>query len=210
MERNVSRVAAACALVLVTGCLGRTPRPVFYTLTPAVPPPVLNASDDPIMLAVGPASLPSYLDRPQIATRTGARVSFDEYRRWAAPLESELLRVLGANLSGLLRTDRVAIYPTEPRFAIDYRISLQVERFDGSPDGDVVLQARWAIMQPRALQAAAIGFSDIRQAVDGSDDDAFVQAHSAAAGALAAEIAERLGTLTGLPVGTIPITRTLD
>ena len=195
MRTPGSRIAAAAALLVLSSCLGRTPAPVFYTLSAVVPPVAVEADDDPIALAVGPATLPSYLDRPQLVTRSGNRLSYDQYRRWAAPLESELLRVLGADLGALLRTDRVVIYPTEPRFAVDYRVSLQVEQFDGSPGADVVLQARWAITKPRAEKPAAIGFSKIHQPAPGGDDDGFVQAHSEAVGALSREIAARLRSL---------------
>lgn len=190
------RLAALLAPLLLFACLGRTPSPVFYTLSAVVPSEGALVGDEAPTLAVGPASLPSYLDRPQIATRTGNRVSYDEYRRWAAPLESELLRVLGANLGALMLTDRVAIYPTEPRVPVDYRVALQVERFDGAPGDDVVLQARWSITRPRAANAVAIGFSQIRQPVSGGGDDAYVDAYSDAVGALSREIAERM---RGLP-----------
>jgi len=195
MSPTGSRVAAALALLVLSSCLGRTPAPVFYTLSVVVPPVAAGADDDPITLAVGPATLPSYLDRPQLVTRVGNRLSYDEYRRWASPLESELLRVLGADLGALLRTDRVAIYPTQPRLAVDYRVLLQVEQFDGSPGSEVVLRVRWSITQPRAKKPAAIGFSKIHQPAPAGDEDGFVRAHSEAVGALSREIAARLRSL---------------
>ncbi len=195
MGTTGSRVAAGLALLMLSSCLGRTPAPVFYTLSAVIPPAAAGANDDPITLAVGPATLPSYLDRSQLVTRVGNRLSYDQYRRWAAPLESELLRVLGADLGALLHTDRVAIYPTEPSVAVDYRVLLQVEQFDGSPGSEVVLQARWSITRPRAEKPAAIGFSKIHQPAPGGDGDRFVQAHSEAVGALSREIAARLRSL---------------
>ena len=166
-----SRTAGALALLLLAGCLSRTPVPVFYTLTAVESPIAATAETDGPALAVGPASLPRYLDRPQIATRQGSRVSYAPYNRWAATLESELLRVMGANLGRLLRTERVVVYPAEPRFPVAYRVTVEVEQFDGDPGGGVVLRARWAIARPRASKAAAIGSSEIRQPVASADDD---------------------------------------
>ncbi len=190
-----SRTAGALVLLSLAGCLSRTPVPVFYTLTAVEPPVAAGAGSDGLALAVGPASLPRYLDRPQIVTRQGNRVSYAEYRRWAATLESELLRVMGANLGSLLRTNRVVVYPLEPRFPVAYRVTVQVEQFDGNPGDAVVLQARWAIARPRASEPAAIGSSEIRQPVASAGDDDFVQAHSEAVGALSREIADRIRSL---------------
>jgi len=188
-----SRTAGAVVLLLLAACLGRTPAAVFYTLTPVEP--ATGAGADGVALAVGPAVLPSYLDRPQIVTRQGSRVSYAQFSRWAAPLESELLRVMGANLGSLLRTDRVVVYPAEPRFPVAYRIRLQVEQFDGGPGGEVVLQVRWAIARPRSSEPEVIGASEIRQPVASAADDDLVQAHSEAVGALSREIAERIRSL---------------
>ncbi|MBW2281512.1 MAG: membrane integrity-associated transporter subunit PqiC [Deltaproteobacteria bacterium] len=197
MGRFTSRAAGIVAGLLLTGCLGRTPAPVFYTLT-VVEPTVTTAAggaDGPV-LAIGPAILPSYLDRPQLVSRQGNRVSYAQYSRWAAPLESELLRVMGANLGSLLRTNRVVVYPAEPRLPVAFRIRLQVEQFDGSPGGEVVLNVRWAIARPSSKEPDVIGASEIRQPVAGSEDDDLVDAHSQAVGALSREIAERIRSLS--------------
>ena len=190
-----SRTTGVFALLLLAGCLSRTPVPIFYTLTPVEPAVAAGAGADGPALAVGPASLPRYLDRPQIATRRGNRVSYAEYTRWAATLESELLRVMGANLGSLLRTTRVVVYPAEPNFPVAYRVTVQVEQFDGQPGGEVVLQARWAIARPRASEPAAVGSSEIKQSVASTDDGDFVQAHSEAVGVLSREIADRIRSL---------------
>ena len=193
----MARCVSSCmALLLLSGCFTRTPKPVFYTLTPVAPPTAMEQNEDMLTLAVGPATLPLYLDRPQIATRQGNRLAYDEYRRWAASLESELLRVMGANLASMLETERVAIYPTQPRFDVSYRIALQIERFDGDPKSEVTLQVRWALRKPRVDEPASIGFSEIVVPVTGGDYDGYVDAHSEAVGALSRDIAARIRSLS--------------
>ena len=66
-----------------------------------------------IALEVGPVTLPGYLDRPQIVTRKGRdEIEPAEFDLWPEPLKSSVSRTLGENLATLLRTDRVAIFPS--------------------------------------------------------------------------------------------------
>jgi len=72
---------------------------------------------------VGPVELPEYLDRPQIMTcESRNELQFAEFDRWAGSLEKAFSRVLAVNLSILLSTDRVAVYPwkTTP---IDHQVA---------------------------------------------------------------------------------------
>ena len=65
-------------------------------------------------IGVGPVTVPDYLDRPQIATRSSSSsLQFSEFDRWAEPLEKNLMRVLadqplgpGTLGTGLLSTSR--------------------------------------------------------------------------------------------------------
>ena len=108
---------------LLTGC-GSSPPPVeFYTLnsisamTPQVNP---AAPDQNITIGIGPIEIPEILDRPQIVTRTGPnKLKVDEFNRWAGPLKAGFGQVLAENISLLLATDRVAVYPWEIDFKPD-------------------------------------------------------------------------------------------
>ena len=53
--------------VLAAGCLGGSAPTRFYVLAPVDGPAV--AGERPLAVGVGPVSLASYLDRPQIVTR---------------------------------------------------------------------------------------------------------------------------------------------
>ena len=132
---------------LVLGGCGSTPPTRFYllpTLTDASPPTSTGKRD--LTIGVGPVTLPPYLDRPQIVTRASrAKLDLAEFDQWAASLQDTVARVLVENLSLLIPTDRVMLYPWPRTTAIDYQVIVEVTQFDRTLGGEVVLVARWSI-----------------------------------------------------------------
>jgi uncharacterized lipoprotein YmbA len=177
------------------GCLGRSPRPEFYRLssTAAGGTPVVSLPE--LGLAVGAIEFPRYLDRPEMVAGDGAnRLVLSDGPRWGGSLRSEVQRVLADDLATLLGTSRVAVYPVEPRFPINYRVLLDVRAFEGVPGEAVTLRARWIVAGPDG-RALAVEESAIQQpAASGSWDD-YAAAHSAALGALTRQIAEKIAAL---------------
>jgi hypothetical protein len=193
------RIAWLCvvAMVLMSGCLGRSPRPEFYRLasTAAAGAPV--AARPELGLAVGAIEFPRYLDRPEILTRDGAhRLVPAAGPRWGASLRSEVQRVLADDLGALLGTTRVAVYPVEPRFPIDYRVILDVRAFEGVPGQAVTLRARWIVAGADG-RALAVEESQLEQPTTSGSWDAYAAAHSQALGALTRQIAEKIAALAG-------------
>jgi uncharacterized lipoprotein YmbA len=196
MQRGALRTLVAAAVtMLIVGCLGRSPRPEFYRLTSPAAGGAPVAARPELALAVGAIEFPRYLDRPEILTRDGAhRLEPAPGARWGASLRSEVQRVLADDLAALLGTTRVAVYPTEPRFPIDYRVLLDVREFEGVPGEKVALRARWIVagVDGRAL---AVEESALEQPVASGSWDAYAAAHSAALGALTRQIAEKIAAL---------------
>jgi len=188
----------ACLLtaLLASGC-ATTSRPVdFYTLSPAAvsgaqEPPAANCRD--AVIGIGPVVWPSYLDRPQIVTRLSPnRISFDEFHRWAGPLEEDFQRVLADNLSKRLQTDHVIKYPGKLRNKIRYRVQLQIDQFDGLPGHAVTLKAAWSVIDENNSAEAALHESSIRTPMTGEGYEAMVAAASAAVAELSRQIATEL------------------
>jgi uncharacterized lipoprotein YmbA len=99
-----------------------------------------------VAIGVGPVSLPPYLDRPEIVTRSGGNeLHLSEFDRWAEPLQQNFTRVLAQNLSNLIPTDRTAVFPWERSVPITYQVLVEVTRFEGNADGNSSLMARWSI-----------------------------------------------------------------
>jgi uncharacterized lipoprotein YmbA len=190
--------STALAALLVVGCFGRSPTTRFYSLraVSATESGRAATGEEPLAVRVGPAQMPSFLDRPQLARRTGeSAIRYDEFNRWASGLGAELLRVVGANLAALLETDRIVVYPAEAPYPLDYRVVLDVERFEADPDDAVTLRARWAILPGVGGDAVSTGLTGARASASSGSADALVAAHSAAAGTLSRAIAERLRSL---------------
>ena len=107
--------------------------------------PLADLSD--IGIGVGPIRMPLYLDRSDIVTRGSLnQVEIADFAQWAGPLTENFSRVLAENLSLLLATDRVGIFPFVRRSAVDYYVSVYVTRFDGLPGDHAHLRARWSIL----------------------------------------------------------------
>jgi hypothetical protein len=88
------------------------------------------------------------LNRPQIVTWINeSMLHLAEFDRWAAPLQDSITRVLAENLSVLLPTDRVALFPWMSDTPIDHEVRVEVSRFEGSLGKDCLLVARWSIFR---------------------------------------------------------------
>ena len=101
-------IMSLCALILfVTGCASTPVR--YYTLSAATES---AASSSDLSVVVGPVSVPDEVDRPQLVVRTGPnQVQVDEFNLWAAPLQSNISRVVAQNLATLLGTPHVTLFP---------------------------------------------------------------------------------------------------
>jgi hypothetical protein len=188
-------LSGVVAALLISGCLGRSPRPEFYRLASTAAGGAPVASRPELGLAVGAIEFPRYLDRPEILARDGAhRLVPAAGPRWGASLRSEVQRVLADDLGALLGTTRIAVYPVEPRFPIDYRVILDVRAFEGVPGESVTLRARWIVAGPDG-RALAVEESKIEQPTESGSWDAYAAAHSQALGALTREIAEKIAAL---------------
>jgi uncharacterized lipoprotein YmbA len=200
--RPIGITLATVVLAMALTACGHSPTVQFYSLHPA-PTSSAGAPLD-LALAVGPAQFPRALARSQIVTRAGgSRVNVDEYHVWSAPLEYEFLRVLGDNIASDIQSDRIAVYPKEAAFKVDYRVTLDVLQFDGVPGDSVTLRARWAIAPPTG-DALAVGTFEKTQSAhtvsDADDYDALVAAHSALIGELGKAITVNLRELGKPPL----------
>ena len=90
-------------------------------------------------MGVGPVVVPVYLDRPALVVRVGGdevRLSSDHH--WAEPLKDGVARVVAENLSAMIPTDSVVVFPWRTPWVVAYRVTMEILRFDGP------LGARWS------------------------------------------------------------------
>ena len=140
------------SLVVLGGCLGKgTQDPTkYYLLQPmasSVTGEHTGAEDGGFSVGVGPVRMREYLDRPQIVTRSGENeIHIGLFHSWAEPLGGNFSSTLTHNLSILLQTDRLALWPWDRKLEhVDYQIIVDVIRFDGVLGGEAVLIARWYV-----------------------------------------------------------------
>ena len=94
----MKRYGWPATLVLVAACLGpRSDPSAFYLLNATVAP--VQAPALPVVLGVGPVTLPGYLDRPQLVVRVSENeIALAESDRWAERLDDNVVRILQADL----------------------------------------------------------------------------------------------------------------
>lgn len=149
MTQHARRIVAVLALALIGGC-SSAPATRFYVLAPVAQTPLAKtqAAPDraaaPVTLVIKDLRLPQYLDRTQIVTRSdNHRLQMSEFEQWGGNLREDMTRVLAENLGQLLESDRVIAAPYAVRSTPDYRLELEVLRFERDAGGRVRLSARW-------------------------------------------------------------------
>ena len=138
----------------LAGCSSFLPKPKpnpsrIFVLFPDIEAAERQNSDPSaqLSLGVGPVRLPAYLDRREIVIRVApSRFDLSENDRWAEPLDENLTHVLTQNLSALLGSDRIISYPWPLDLKPQYRVEIQVLRFESDSAGDAQLSARWAVI----------------------------------------------------------------
>ena len=141
-------------------------------------------------IGVGPVTLPRYVDRPQIVTRTSPyELKLAEFDRWAEALDTNFTRVLAENLSILLPTARVVISPWQRATPIDYQVTVDVTHFLSQVGGDSLLIADWTLLKGEGQDALTSGRSRFSASPGGQDYAAMVAAMSQTVASLSREIA---------------------
>lgn len=182
-------------LVLAAACLG--PRPdlsAFFLLSPAPAP--TEAAPAPVVLGIGPVTLPGYLDRPELVVRVNENeITLSETDRWAEPLAENLVRTLEENLSALLPGSTYVEHPWFESRAPEYAVSLDVRRFEADASGAVVLDAVWELARGGARLDG--GRERIEEVASGPDRAAAVAAQSRALAELSRRLAASVRRAAG-------------
>lgn len=173
-------IVCLCAILLV-GCPSTQPSK-FYVLTPlSAPEQKGNASlgREALAIGIGPIEIPDYLDRPQIVKRSSPHeLELAEFHKWGEPLKANISRVLAENLSGLLSTDQIYLFPWKRSAQFNYQVLVRMTRFDTSPEGEAILNARWEIRANNEKDVLVIRRSHFRTPESGQGYQGTVSAMS--------------------------------
>ena len=182
----VATLATACSLVGGGGA-----KESFYVLSgPESPPPASSANA--LVIYVGPVAVPESVDRaPMVLMSSANQVDLDEEHRWAEPLKTAIPRVVGEHLMRLLNTPRVMFSRAGTGNDVDYRVALEVQRFDSSLTQGATIEVLWTITGKRATPPRS-GRSSVREPATAATPEAVAAAHSRALARVAADIAAAL------------------
>jgi len=183
-------------VVAVLGCKGSTPPVTFYTLTPVSAIQDAGSGETSlkdVLIGIGPLKFPKILDRPQIVTRPApGRLNLAEFQRWGGFLKDDFLSVMAENMTTLLGTDQVVVYPWPGGLNPLVRIEFDVHQFDGKLGDSVVLSVSWILKTPEKTDNTHLKRATIVQPVSGPDYDALVAAKSMALEKLSRMIVDEL------------------
>ncbi len=183
-------------LVAASGC-ARSPVVNFYTLT-AVAPEAASPAAAYHSVVVGPVTLPELVDRPQLVIRVDAnRVDILETYRWAEPLKNEIPRLLAENLARLLRPARVSTYGQSASRDAEYRVLVDIQRFESIPGDGVTIGSLWSVSRNAVGAIPRKGRSLVHEPAVGAGYDALVAAHGRALAAISRDIAQALSEEEG-------------
>jgi uncharacterized lipoprotein YmbA len=118
----------------------------------------------------------------------------DEFNLWAAPLQSNISRVVAQNLVTLLGTPHVTLSPQTVSADAGYRVVIEVQRFDSAPGEAATLDAVWTVRRTKD-GGTQTRRTTMREAVQENTYEALAAAHSRAVARLCQDIATAVQTL---------------
>jgi uncharacterized protein len=181
------------AISVLAGC-GSSPRETYYTLSAgaAANSAAPASGESAYSVAVGPVTLPDPVDRPQLVLRVGPNeVTFVELHRWAGSLKNEIPRIIADNLAANLNIRQVAAYPQSAGDNTDYRVLVDIQRFDSTLGESVTIDALWTIRR-QSDGTTRTGRSTARESSSGDKYEALVAGHSRALATISRDIADAI------------------
>lgn len=197
MRLRIALVAFPVIAGLAAGC-GTSPPSRFYTLAATA---TATSTSSPqlstLVIAVGPVTVPSVVDRPEFVVSTGPNeVRLDDFNRWASPLQDNLSRAIAENLVAILGTPRVVRFPQTLATEPDYRVAIEVRTFESTPGKSTALDAVWTVRRAKDGRTST-GRTSARETVSESGYDALAAAHSRAVARLSQDVANATLALHG-------------
>lgn len=191
---SVRALLAGLTLLALGGCAATAPTR-YYTLAGAAPPANAANASAAYSVAIGPATVPEALDRMQLVLRVAPdRYEIADAEHWSAPLKREIPQVVAAEVGMRLREARVAAHVQHGGQDADYRVLIDVLRFDAAPGAAVTLEAAWTVRNRAGMRLAAAQSSFV-EAVAAPGIAPLVGAHGKALAALGRDIAAAVQAL---------------
>lgn len=148
---------------------------------------------------LGPVEVPDYLDTQSIVrSGPGGAIEYVPHAFWAEPVEKGFERALRYRASARLGTSHAVAYPWYSTTRVDWKVPVDVLRFEATTDGRAMLVARWSVARTSDGRAVATEQFTCEEP-GGADAAALVDALSRCVDRLTAEIAAALAATPPVP-----------
>ena len=189
----MKRLLMALSLVALAGC-GTPAKLNYFTLTPQDTSTGPAPKAGGLKIFVGPVTIPEGVDRPQMVTRTAPnQVEIADLDRWGEPLKAAIPRLIAETLTRRLGASDVMTSRQSATLDFDFRVAIDIDRFDFSAAEGAVVDATWTIRGAKDATART-GHTRAREPAGGAAPQAMAAAHSRAIEKVAADIAEAIGS----------------
>jgi hypothetical protein len=121
-----------------------------------------------------------------------------EIHRWAEPLRSEVPRIIAADLALLLPQARVSSYPQNAGQDAEYRVQVDIQRFEMNAREGVALDALWSVRSTKE-GTPKVGRSVVSEPAGAAGYDALVAAQSRALAVVSRDLAQALRAKAAVP-----------
>ncbi|MFD2255876.1 membrane integrity-associated transporter subunit PqiC [Luteolibacter algae] len=145
-------------------------------------------------IGIGPVTVADYLsERPYLIFQsTPTKMEVSDEHQWAGDLASNFSRTLGTDLGYHLGTGNIRQYPWRSDKELRYQITVDVNQFHGTADGEALLEASWRVYALPAGRLVASSTSTLREPLQADGFEKLAEAQSRLVDQLAKEIAARL------------------
>jgi uncharacterized lipoprotein YmbA len=197
--RSRRPILVFAAALLLASCAG-TPETHFYVLSSVPAAPAASAAGGTAarrVIAIGPVTLPDYLDQPGIVTRGGPnRIYVASFHQWAGSLPAMTTQALIQDVAARLPGDQVVAFDSGSSRRPDLRVAVAIGQFDVDEAGHAVVAAHFEIDAAAASSAGRSAHDTLTRAqAAGTSYEDRAAALSQALAQLSDQIAQAIGRL---------------
>jgi uncharacterized lipoprotein YmbA len=161
LEFTLKTGAGLVLFFFLAACAAKESLPQFYLLTP--PGPGGRSHGGPSVY-VQRVAVPAYLARNSLVTvRAGNQVDYAASARWAEPLDQGIARMVAEDLNRVARVQATSFTPAAPPGDYTYSVEIQLQRFEGTDTGQVVLAARYEVFPANGTEPIASRSFEMRR-----------------------------------------------
>jgi uncharacterized lipoprotein YmbA len=188
MKPTLRFLFCLCAIGLIAACGSKEQ---YYRLNASAA--ASSGGSSGLSVGVGPVSLPSYIDRPELVFASGPnefQVPSDAL--WLGSLQENISRALAADLGQILHSRNVR-GALERGFNPRYRVALEIRQFHGISGREAILDLSWKIESGASGQTVSRHSRVFQQPIAGDGYAALAEAESRLLEQCARAIAASLG-----------------